>query len=113
MKQSLSLKLGQGEISGVARNEKGEPVPGAGVALIPNPRRPFRLKLTRTDQNGGFKIANAAPGEYLLVSLDAVDGAALENEDYIKPWLSKMKSVKIQGAGSQNFELTVLKAAQE
>ncbi len=107
---SLKFALGKTEVSGVARNAKGEPVPGAGVALIPDPRRPFRLKLTRTDQSGMFKVPNVAPGEYLAVSLEAVDGGALEDEEYLKPLLAKMKKIKVQDGSNQTLELNVLPA---
>lgn len=106
---NLSLALGKAEVNGVARNAKGEPVPGAGVALVPEPRRPFRIKYARTDQNGVFKIGNVAPGEYLAVSLDTFEsgGNALESEEHLKPLLPKMKKIKVQDGGSQSVELTV------
>lgn len=106
---NLEFALAKAEVSGVARTGKGEPAPGVGVALIPEPRKPFRMKFARTDQNGVFKIANVAPGEYVAISLEAFDsgGGALENEEYLKPLLPKSKKIKVLDAGSQQVELTV------
>ncbi|GEM_PF-2469830 len=105
---TISLSLAKGEIDGLARNEKGEPVPGAHIALIPEPRRAFRQRATRSDQNGGFKLQNVPPGDYYLAALDSVQPGALEDEDVVKPLLSKMKKVRVQDDSNQNFELTVL-----
>lgn len=106
---NFEFALAKAEVSGVARTEKGEPAPGVGVALIPEPRKPFRMKFARTDQNGVFKIGNVAPGEYVAISLEGFDsgGGALENEEYLKPLLAKTKKIKVQDAGSQSVELIV------
>lgn len=110
---TLSFALGRGEINGVARNEKGEPVPGAHIGLIPEPRRPFRLRMSHSDQSGAFKLPNLPPGEYLLVALDSLESGALEDDDFLKPIRAKMKRVTVDESGSQSQELTVLAVASE
>jgi hypothetical protein len=98
------------EISGVALNEKGDTVAGAHVALISEPRLPFRQRATRTDQNGAYRLANVPPGEYFLVALDSVEPGALEDDEFVKTFRAKMKKVKVESEGSQSATLTVLSA---
>jgi len=69
--------------------------------------------MARTDQNGTFKLANLPPGDYYLVALDTVESGSLEDEEFVKPLLSKMKKVKVDDRGSQALELTVLPGAAE
>ncbi|HET8548547.1 MAG TPA: carboxypeptidase regulatory-like domain-containing protein, partial [Bryobacteraceae bacterium] len=107
-KLAISLALGRAEINGVAKNDKGDAVPGAHIALIPKPRRPYRMRTARTDQNGVFKLPTLPPGDYYLVALDSVDPGSLEDDEVIKPILSKMKTVKVEAEGAQAYELTVL-----
>lgn len=73
---AIKLVAGKAEINGLARNEKGEPVPGARVCLVPRPRRPFVQKITVSDQNGVFKLANLAPGEYAVLALANLEPGA-------------------------------------
>jgi len=110
---TLSFAVGNAEITGVARTEKGEPAPGAYVGLIPEPRRAFRFRLTRGDQNGMFKLGNLPPGEYRLVALDKIEAGSLEDEEFLKPLLSKMKKVKVEERGTQSQDLIVHSGAAE
>jgi hypothetical protein len=105
---AVSLSVGKGEITGVARSAKGDPVPGARVGMVPNPRRPYRQKLTVTDQNGAFRLPNVAPGEYLLVALEGLEPGALDDEENLKPLLSKMTKVRVEGGPVGGLDLTVL-----
>lgn len=108
---SISLGLATAEVGGVVQNDKGEPVPSVNVGLVGNPRKAFRVKMTRTDQNGLFKIPNVAPGEYLIVSLDQLEAGALEDEEFLKPLLSKARKITVRESGPQNLELRVIPAA--
>jgi hypothetical protein len=105
---TLSFALGKAEITGVALNDKGEPVPGAHVALIPEPRKAFRHRATRTDQNGAYRLLNLPAGEYNLIAFDSVDAGSLEDEEVTKPFHSKMQKVKVSAEGSQSVKLNVI-----
>jgi hypothetical protein len=110
---SVHFALGKAEISGVAQDEKGEPVVGAHVGLVPDPRRQFRLRAARTDQNGMFRFANVPPGDYQILALDSVEPGSLQDDEFLKPLRSKMKKVRVDEGGSQSFQLTVLPAQPE
>jgi hypothetical protein len=109
---TISLAIGRGEISGAVRNDKGETVPGATVALVPDPKRPFRYRIARTDQNGVYRLPNLARGEYLLIALDSVEAGALEDEEFFKPLKPKARRVKVEEGGAQNFDLTLARVPE-
>lgn len=105
---TVSLALGKSEVAGSVKNEKGEASPGATVALIPNPMRAFRIRLSRTDQNGVFRMPGTPPGDYRAIAFDSIDAAGLENEEFVKPFASKWKRIKVDDGGSQSLDLTVV-----
>ncbi|MBL8232338.1 MAG: carboxypeptidase regulatory-like domain-containing protein [Bryobacterales bacterium] len=107
-KLAISIAMGKSQVSGVVQNEKGDPLPGAKVALIPEPIRPFRLRVTSTDQNGIFQIGNVAPGEYQAVAMESADTAAFEDEEYLKPIRGKLQRVKVEAEGTQSLKLKVV-----
>ncbi len=109
---TISFALAKAEVNGAVLNAKGEPVPGAIVGLIPAPRRPFRQKYTNSDQNGALKIPAIAPGDYYVVAFDRVETGAFEDDEFLKPYLSKMKKVHLDAGGSASVELTVLQTSE-
>jgi hypothetical protein len=110
---TISLGAGKGEINGMALNEKGQPYVGAHVAIVPEPPRPYRMRNTRTDQNGAFKLINIPPGEYNLIALEGFEQGGLEDDEYVKPLRAKMKRVKVEeGGNAVTMELRVLPAPE-
>lgn len=107
-KLSLSIALGKAEVSGGVQNDKGDPLPGVKVALIPDPLRPFRIRVTSTDQNGMFKLGTLAPGDYQAVAMESVDNGALEDEEFLKPLRTKLQRVKVEAEGAQSLKLKVV-----
>lgn len=105
---TITLALGKGEINGTVRNEKGEPVSGVTVGLVPDPRKPFRLRMTRTDQSGAYKVPSVAPGEYSLIALESVEAGALDDDEFLGPFRSKMTKVKVEEGASQTINLSLL-----
>lgn len=110
---TVSLAVGRAEVSGVALSEKDAPLPGAKVALIPEPMKPFRLRVTGTDQNGVFKFGTVAPGEYLAVAMESVDSGALEDEEYLQPLRSRLQKVKVEPEGAQVLKLKVVSRSEQ
>jgi len=66
----VSLSSLGGVVTGAVVNSKGEQVPDAVVALIPDPPldqrsdRQYTYRTERTDQNGVFELAGIVPGSY-------------------------------------------------
>ncbi len=110
---TVTLATSTAQVTGTVKNDKGEPVPGAMVALIPNPQRAFRFRLSRTDGNGTFRQQNMPPGDYRIVAFDSIDAAGLESEEFLKPFASKLKAIKVDEGGSQSFDLTVVPGVRD
>jgi uncharacterized surface anchored protein len=108
---SVSLALGKSKVRGLVKDAQGEPFAGAAVVLIPAPRRPFRSKLVQTDQDGMFGIAWVPPGDYYLGAFDRIENGALEDDEFLKPYLSKMTKIQVGDDSSERFELNVLTAS--
>ena len=71
-----------GQVDGLIVDEKMQPVPGVQAVLIPDGNR-SRTELYRnatTDQTGRFTIRGVTPGDYKLLSWEA-----LENNGYFDP----------------------------
>jgi hypothetical protein len=109
---TVSLAVGRAEVKGIVQSEKGEPLPGAKVALIPDPMKPFRLRVTSTDQNGVFTFGTVAPGGYQAVAMESVDSGALEDEEYLKPIRGKFEKVKVEPEGVQGLKLKVVSRSE-
>ncbi len=63
-------------ISGIVRDSKGAPVPGAAISCWNphQPAHPFELPST-SDQKGAFRIRHLPPGEYRLLAWEHIDDA--------------------------------------
>jgi hypothetical protein len=99
-----------GEITGMARTEKGEPVPGAIVTLVPKDpkRRPDLFRTIATDQNGNIHLSSVIPGEYKLYGWEDIEVGAIEDEEMQKTFDSNSVEVKIAAGASQSIQLTVI-----
>lgn len=109
---TVVVAVSKAEISGSVRNEKGEAAPGAIIGLVPEPRRPFRQRVARADQSGTFRLQNVAPGEYLLFAFDQLENGVLDDEEFLKPLLSKAKRVKVQDDAGQSVDLRITPFAE-
>ena len=110
-KLAFLFGFAKGEVNGSVQDDKGEPVPGAVIGLIPTPRKAFRVRSVRADQNGTFKLGNVPPGDYEVVALDRIENGAWEDDEYLKPVHSKMTKVKVED-GAQSLQLKLQTIAQ-
>jgi protocatechuate 3,4-dioxygenase beta subunit len=103
----LEIRLGASEASvfGPMTDSDGKPAPGGWALLVPQPRMAFRTRVARADQTGVYRLDAIAPGEYLLLAFDDLDPNRTEDEEYLKPHLSRAKRVKVEGASKQSLEL--------
>jgi hypothetical protein len=100
------------QISGVARNEKGEIAKDTFVSVWqPGDAQPggqeFYRNL-RTDENGSFKLAGLAPGEYRVIAWEQVDPGIATNPEFRKAFESKATAVKLQENSRENLELKLI-----
>lgn len=92
-------------VSGSVQDDKGDPASGAFVVLRHKGKNVSRNKVARVDEKGVFRAQGTAPGEYWVYAVDEVDAGALEDDDYVKPFLSKATSVKVEAGGQQALTL--------
>lgn len=113
---SIDLLIGSpaAQLTGVVHNEKGEPVPGAIVTLVPKDPK-GRTDLSRTgssDQNGNIRMRGIVPSEYNVFAWEDIEAGAADDEDFRKPFDSKGSKVKLAEGSKENVQLTVITRAQ-
>lgn len=108
----LSFAAPAGEVSGVVRNEKGDPASGALVTLIAKDPK-HRIDLARTaaaDQNGAVRITGIVPGEYIAYAWEDIEPGAADDPDFVKPFESRGVKVKVSEASKEPVSLTAISA---
>jgi hypothetical protein len=101
----IRLAASEAAISGPVTGEDGNPAPGGWAILIPEPRRAFRARAARADQTGIYRLEALPPGEYLLLCAANFEYDRLEDEDYLKPRLSRARRVKVDPGSKQTIHL--------
>jgi len=113
---TLQLTIGSpaAQLTGVVHNEKGEPVSGAIVTLVPKDAK-GRNDLSRTgstDQNGNLRMFGIVPHEYNVFAWEDIEAGAADDDDFRKPFDSKGTYVKLTEGAKNNVQLTVITRAQ-
>ena len=101
------------EVSGVVRNDKGEPVPGAVVTLVPRDAK-YRTDLSKSstaDQNGNIRIRGIVPNEYSVFAWEDIEPGAADDEDFRKPFDGLGTKLKLSEGSKENVQLTVITRA--
>ncbi|MDR3701515.1 MAG: carboxypeptidase-like regulatory domain-containing protein [Candidatus Sulfopaludibacter sp.] len=74
-------------IEGVVHDKEDQPVAGATVVLIPEPKLRFRHDLyqdANTDQLGRYHLAPVTPGEYKLFAWPDIEEGIWFDPDFLK-----------------------------
>jgi hypothetical protein len=113
---SIDLVIGSpaAQLIGVVHNEKGEPVAGAIVTLVPKDAK-GRGDLSRTgssDQNGNVRMRGIVPAEYNVFAWEDIESGAADDDEFRKPFDSKGIKVKLSEGSKDNVQLTVITRAQ-
>ena len=101
------------ELSGVVHNDKGEPVPGAIVTLVPKDAK-SRTDLSKSgtaDQNGNIRMRGIVPSEYSIFAWEDIEQGAADDEDFRKPFDGLGTHVKLSEGSKENVQLTVISRA--
>ena len=98
-----------GSVKGTVEDSRRMPVT-ATVVLIPAVTRRIssRYSATVADSAGRFRIAGIIPGDYLLFAWDVVESGAWQNPDFIRPFESRGRPVRVVGAGKEDVQITVI-----
>ena len=89
-----------GAVSGVVRNEKGEPVQNVPVTLW-TPGKPANgvydaPRSANTDGSGAFQFFNLAPGEYRVAAWEDVDPGLVQNPEFRSRFENAAAKVELQ-----------------
>jgi hypothetical protein len=108
---------GAGVLEGKVMNANGQQVHNALVALVPESALKNRVdyygayQSTRTDQNGAFDIHGITPGEYQAYAWVDAPAGGYRSDDFMKAFVGKGTSVKLEHGGSMNVDLKTLDVA--
>jgi hypothetical protein len=101
------------DLTGAVHSEKGDPLPGVPVTLWPKvadrSKQDGGIRTANTDQNGSFKIAGLAPGEYYVAAWDDVPVQGLtQNPEFLARFASDESKVKLEESGHQSAETKLI-----
>ncbi len=100
-----------GQVEGTALTSNGTALPGATVLLFPDESRQARPDLyhvTRTDQDGYFKVRGVAPGSYRLLAWTQVESPALRDPAFLKNYEHEMQSLSVEKMGKYQVSIPAI-----
>lgn len=107
----IVLGMNPGAVEGVVK-EGDKPAAGRSVTIAPDPPKPGILSQYRavtTDQNGAFRIAGLAPGNYRLYAWEEVAFETYTDPDVLKRFEDKSAKVSIREGAVERAELVLIK----
>jgi hypothetical protein len=106
----LEVALGRGQIQGVVRDARAQPVGGALVVAVPERTR-HRVDLYRVgyaDKSGRFAVTGIAPGDYTVFSFEALEDNAWLAPEVVARYEGRGRSVRVGDGASEAMELSVI-----
>jgi hypothetical protein len=106
----ITLSSRPGVVQGRVLNEKQQPAAGATVVLVPDPAR-GRLDLYKdstTDDSGRFEFRGVAEGNYKVFAWEDVESTAWQNEEFMRPFESRGRTVRVDEAGRHEIEVPMI-----
>src|SRR5271157_4660290 len=111
----IGLALDGGRVDGVVMNDK-QPVPGALVALVPDPPNRSREDLysqTSADRMGRFSMRGLPPGDFKVFAWEPGENMAYRDPDFIKNYENRGAHVHVQVKEQQSVQLDLIPAEDE
>jgi hypothetical protein len=105
----ITLSATAAQVDGVVMDKDGKPSPGALVALIPQDGS--RASGRSADENGIVSFKGLRPGDYKILAFEDIEPGAYMDPDFVKPFESRAKSVKLDANGHEAVQLKVVPAA--
>lgn len=94
----IKLASGAGQVEGVVRDEKGDPVPNIKVTIAPEGTLASWFELYReaaSSTDGSFRLMNLRPGSYRIYAWENVEPGAHQDPDFLKPFESRSSPVSV------------------
>jgi hypothetical protein len=95
-------------VQGTVRDDAGNTLPDAAVALVPD--APYRntgvlYRKVISDPNGKFEIHGIAPGAYKLFAWAELEGAGYRNADFMKEFDARGQPAKVEIESKVSIDL--------
>jgi hypothetical protein len=98
-----------GEIKGMVRNEKGDPLPEITLTITPtSPDSNAQFINTRSDESGQYKIGGLAPGEYRVIGWEDYDYNLLSGPALLAMLDNASVTVKVEESGHAIADATIV-----
>jgi hypothetical protein len=104
----LILSSDGAALSGIVQDSKQRPASGATVVLVPDGARrsnPDLFKNAVTDLNGSFGFKAIPPGDYKIISWEAVEDYAWTDPAFLSTFENQGKSVSLKAAANENLTI--------
>ncbi len=102
-------------LSGTALSSLGQPMSNVVVAVVPDllelRSRADLFRTTTTDANGRFQVS-IAPGDYKVFAWEYVPNDAWMNAEFMRPYESSGKGIRVLPGGRQETQLSVIGATR-
>jgi protocatechuate 3,4-dioxygenase beta subunit len=102
-----------GQIEGIVMNSKDQPVPGASVVLVPEPKKREHFEAfdqVTTDQYGRYTLKSIEPGEYQLFAWEDLEPGEYMDPEFLKPVEGRGAPVSIHEGSRENVDLKLIAA---
>jgi protocatechuate 3,4-dioxygenase beta subunit len=112
---SLQIALGftPGRVSGAVLDDRGSPVSGSQVVLVPDEARRGRSDAYFTasaDQNGQFVFPTVPPGQYKVFSWEDIPAGAYQYADFIRAYEDRGQSIMVNTSGAVTADVRIIPA---
>jgi hypothetical protein len=99
-----------GSVEGLAISRTGNSAANVTVALVPaNARKRTALYQTVvTGSDGKFRFPEIPPGDYKLFAWDDIETGAWQDADFIRPYESRGRAVRVSEASKEEVQLNVI-----
>jgi protocatechuate 3,4-dioxygenase beta subunit len=100
-------------VTGVVHNDKGEPMPGAVITLVPKNTkgRTDLFRSSTSDQNGNIRIRGVVPGEYKAYAWEDIEPYSYNDPEVLRQFEDKGKPVHIAESDKKSEEVRLIPAA--
>lgn len=107
----IVLSRNAGNLSGEVKNDAGDAVPFATVALWPKSPGSAEARSTEADQNGRYQLGSLAPGDYYVAAWDALDTGLASYAPFLDKFTRLASSVSIQQNARATADVKLLPQA--
>ncbi|MEO8371009.1 MAG: carboxypeptidase regulatory-like domain-containing protein [Candidatus Solibacter sp.] len=107
----ITVSAAAGRVDAVVMDKDGKAGWHAVVALIP--KDVAATVVSTADENGILSFKGLKPGEYRLIAWDDVESGAPYDPDFVKPYESRAKTVKVEASGHEAVQLKSIAADEK